>query len=76
MELLLSVCVLGFCEQISPPVTYATEESCSIQSAILAGMVAQPFRRGAAVTYRFRCLPAGMPDDQAQWIEVSLRDEL
>lgn len=76
MELLLTVCVLGFCEYLAPPVVYADEESCRVQSAILAGMVAQHYRRGAEVTYRFRCQPAGVADSDAQWIEVTLKAEL
>jgi len=76
MELLLTVCVLGFCEYIAPPVTYATEESCEIQSALMAGMVAQHYRRGAQVTYRFRCQPAGVPDEESAWVEVTLKAEL
>ncbi len=76
MEMLLAVCVVSFCEYIAPPVTYVDEDSCWVQAAMLAGMVSQRYRRGAAVTYRFRCQPADTTGADAQWVEITLRAEL
>lgn len=69
-ELLLSVCVsASLCEYLASPIRYATEESCRIQAALIAGTVAGDNPPSDRVIYRFRCKAAATAAD---WIEVTV----
>ena len=57
-ELFLVACVdTHICEYVQVSDLYATEQSCQIQAAIIAGMVQGRHDVSGNVSYRFNCNP-------------------
>jgi hypothetical protein len=69
--LLVVACVgLNTCEQVAPPLSYASEERCRGQAAIVAGMIKANYHWSESLIYRFRCDADGMADPEEAWTWV------
>lgn len=74
-ELLIAVCVkTSLCQYVAPQVTYDSAESCRLQAALIAGVVAGQHPPASSITWRYRCQEAAAGATPSPWIDVVLAE--
>jgi len=74
-ELLIAVCVkTSLCQYVAPQVAYESAESCRLQAALVAGVVAGQHPPASAISWRYRCQETGAEAPASAWIDVVLAE--